>query len=117
MPIKKDEPRSFHSGQVFYQCPELLEDEKGNPQVIEIEAEEAIKFAEKLIKHARWAAEHPGSGGCSIFMHPRYKGNQRVSPNAGELYVITSLNFPQSTPQELKEEAERARARAAKAGQ
>src|SRR5258708_5656362 len=106
MPIKKHEPRSFRSGQVFYLCPELLEDEKGNAQVIESEAEAAIKFASKLLKNARWAAKHRGGGSCSIFMHRRYERNKKVSPNAGEVYVITSLYFAESTKEELKEEAE-----------
>ena len=101
MPVKQDESRNFHlsvkSGGVFYDLPV-----SGEPQVVNIDAEEAVKFAKELLKAASWAANRDGGGSCRIYLWD------------DSLHAHTSLNFPRYTRQELAHEAKLAKS--AKAG-
>jgi hypothetical protein len=93
MPVKQDEPRTFNSAIVFYDQPV---NESGDPQVVEMDAEDAIKFAKKLATHARWAAKRGGS--CRIYLESNY------------LLVHTSLLSARLTKRELAAESKAAKA-------
>ena len=97
MPVKQDEPRDFHlsmkSGRCFYDQPV-----SGEPQVINIDAEEGVKFAKELLKAASWAAKRDGGGSCRIYLWE------------DSLHGHTSLYSPRLTKKELVEEAKAAKA-------